>query len=199
MSATPRRCGWAKLSNSLYVAYHDREWGVPVRNDRRLFEMLILEGAQAGLSWETILNRRAGYRKAFAGFDPQKVARFTRADVRRLMADPGIIRNRLKVESAIGNARAFLELREEHGTFSSWLWEFVDGKPIQNRWRALREIPPVTEEASALSKALKKRGFRFVGPTIMYAFMQAVGMVNDHTVDCFRHRALARTAVSRRG
>jgi len=199
MSEAPPRCGWAKLSNPLYVAYHDREWGVPVRNDRRLFEMLILEGAQAGLSWETILNRRAGYRKAFAGFDPHKVARFTRTDVRRLLADPGIIRNRLKVESAIDNARAFLELREEHRTFSSWLWEFVDGKPVQNRWRTLREIPPVTPQATALSKALKGRGFRFVGPTIVYAFMQAVGMVNDHVVDCFRHQALARPAVNRRG
>jgi DNA-3-methyladenine glycosylase I len=190
VSTTRQRCGWAKLSNPLYVAYHDQEWGVPVRDDRKLFEMLILEGAQAGLSWETILNRRAGYRKAFAGFDPNKVAKFTRTDVRRLLADPGIIRNRLKVESAIDNARAFLELRKEHGTFHSWLWEFVDGKPVQNRWRTLREIPPVTEQATTLSKALKKRGFRFVGPTIMYAFMQAVGMVNDHVVDCFRYRAL---------
>jgi DNA-3-methyladenine glycosylase I len=161
-----------------------------VRDDRKLFEMLILEGAQAGLSWETILNRRAGYRKAFAGFDPVKVANFGRIDIRRLMADPGIIRNRLKIESSISNARAFLEIRHEFRGFYKWLWRFVDGKPIVNRRRTMRDIPAVTDEAKVLSKELKRRGFRFVGPTIVYAFMQAVGMVNDHTVDCFRYREL---------
>jgi DNA-3-methyladenine glycosylase I len=181
------RCGWARLANPRYVEYHDSEWGVPSRDDRHLFEMLILEGAQAGLSWETILNRRDGYRKAFAGFDPRKVARFGAADVRRLLADPGIIRNRLKVEAAIANAKAFLEVQREHGSFAKWLWSFVGGKPVVNRWSAMNEIQPETETSRALSKELRRRGFRFVGPTIVYAYMQAVGMVNDHVVGCFRH------------
>lgn len=182
------RCGWAKLTNPLYLEYHDEEWGTPSRDDRHLFEMLILEGAQAGLSWETILNKRAAYRKAFDRFDAAKVARYGAPQVRRLLADAGIVRNRLKIESAISNARAYLELKSETGSFADYLWSFVDGAPRVNRWRTLREIPPRTAESDALSKDLRRRGFRFVGSTICYAFMQAVGMVNDHVVDCFRYR-----------
>jgi len=191
---SPRRCSWAKSDDSLYVDYHDREWGVPVHDDRRLFEMLILEGAQAGLSWRTILGRREGYRKAFAQFDPRKVARFDAAKRRKLLADPGIIRNRLKVAAAIDNARAFLAIQREFGSFASYLWEFVGGVPKQNRWRLVKQVPAETPESRALSKDLRKRGFRFVGPTIMYAFMQAVGMVNDHALDCFRHAEVKRLA-----
>ncbi len=180
------RCEWAGDAEAMR-RYHDEEWGVPSHDDRHLFEMLILEGAQAGLSWATILGRRDGYWRAFAGFDPEIVARFDDGDRERLLADPGIIRNRLKVAAAIDNARAFLEVQGEFGSFAAWLWGFVDGSPVDNRFRSLREIPAETETSKALSKALKARGFRFVGPTIVYAFMQSVGMVNDHTVDCFRY------------
>jgi DNA-3-methyladenine glycosylase I len=187
----PTRCGWCG-SDPLYVAYHDREWGVPVVDDRVLFEFLLLEGAQAGLSWSTILRKREGYRRAFAGFDPAKVARFDRRRIEKLLADPGIVRNRLKVESAVSNAAAFLAVQEAHGSFAAYIWDFVDRRPIQNRWRALAELPARTPLADAISKDLKRRGFRFVGPTIVYAHMQATGMVNDHAVSCFRHRELAR-------
>ena len=172
------------------LAYHDEEWGVPSHDDRDLFELLTLEGAQAGLSWATILRKREGYRRAFAGFDPEIVARFGAKDVERLLGDPGIVRNRLKVESTIVNAARVLELQEELGSFDAYLWAFVDGTPIVGGWRALGELPPETEESRALSRNLKKRGFRFVGPTVCYAFMQAVGLVNDHTAGCFRFREL---------
>jgi DNA-3-methyladenine glycosylase I len=174
------------------LAYHDEEWGVPSHDDRHLYELLTLEGAQAGLSWSTILNKREGYRDAFAGFDAEAVARFGPKDVERLLADPGIVRNRLKVESAIANAARILEVRDEHGSFDAYLWRFVDGEPIVGRRRTLSELPAETELSRTLSKDLKKRGFRFVGPTVCYAFMQAVGLVNDHTVDCFRFAELAR-------
>jgi DNA-3-methyladenine glycosylase I len=183
------RCGWT-TADPLYLAYHDEEWGVPLHDDRRLFEMLVLEGAQAGLSWITILRRREGYRKAFDGFDPEKVARYGTKKISALLADPGIIRNRAKVDAAIANARAFLTVREESGSFDRFLWAFVAAKPIQNRWQSMAEVPAATAESKAMSKELKRRGFGFVGPTICYAFMQAVGMVNDHTTDCFRHREL---------
>jgi DNA-3-methyladenine glycosylase I len=179
------RCAWVG-TEPLYLAYHDQEWGAPVHDDRLLFEFLVLEGAQAGLSWLTILKKREGYRQAFAGFDPEKVARFGSADVARLLADPGIVRNRLKVESAITNAQAFLRVQEESGSFDAYVWGFVDGETIQNRWGTVAEIPVKTPEAELLSADLKRRGFRFVGPTIVYAHMQATGMVNDHTVECFR-------------
>ena len=172
------------------VAYHDREWGKPVRRDRLWFEFLILEGAQAGLSWSTILNKRNNYRKAFDRFHPDKVARYDKRKIESLLKDPGIVRNRLKVESAVSNARVFLDVREEFGTFNRYIWRFVDGKPVQNRWRRLSEIPATTKESDAMSKDLKQRGFRFVGSTICYAFMQATGMVNDHEVSCFRYREL---------
>ncbi len=184
------RCGWCGV-DPLYVAYHDLEWGVPVVDDRTLFEFLILEGAQAGLSWSTILGKREGYRRAFSGFDPDKVARFTEKKVAKLLADPGIVRNRLKVGAAVTNARAFLEVQNEKGSFSDYIWAFVDGTPIQNRWRSLSEIPATTPLAETISKDLKQRGFRFVGPTIVYAHMQATGMVNDHIVGCFRHLEVA--------
>jgi DNA-3-methyladenine glycosylase I len=170
--------------------YHDQEWGVPVHDDRRHFEFLILEGAQAGLSWETILKRREGYRQAYCGFDPEKVARFTEADAARLLSDPGIIRNRLKVAASIGNARAFLEVQGEHGSFDAYIWSFVGGKSLQNAWQRMEDIPAKTAESCALSKDLVRRGFRFVGPTIVYAHMQAAGLVNDHVVDCFRWKEL---------
>lgn len=185
MGPAPVRCAWAE-SDPLYVDYHDREWGVPVHDDRLLFEFLVLEGAQAGLSWLTILRKREGYRRAFAGFEPAAVAAYGPEDVERLLADSGIVRNRLKVESAVANACAFLNVQEEFGSFSEYIWGFVAGEPIQNEWRTLAEIPTKTAEAEALSRDLKKRGFRFVGPTICYAHMQATGMVNDHVVDCFR-------------
>jgi DNA-3-methyladenine glycosylase I len=183
-----KRCEWARTD--LSIAYHDREWGVPLHDDRRLFEFLILEGAQAGLSWETILKKRSAYRKAYDRFDPKKVARYDRRKVARLLADEGIVRNRLKIGASIDNARAFLEVREEFGTFDAYLWELVGGKPKRNRWKKLAEIPARSPEGDALSKDLKARGFRFVGPTICYAFMQAVGRVNDHVVSCFRYREL---------
>ena len=170
------------------LRYHDEEWGVPSHDERHLFEMLVLEGAQAGLSWATILRKREGYREAFAGFDPEPVARFTARDVERLLKNPGIVRNRAKVQAAVTNARAALEVREELGGLDAYLWGFVDGRPIMNRWKRLSELPAETPLSGAMSKDLKKRGFRFVGPTICYAFMQAVGMVNDHVTGCFRYR-----------
>ena len=178
------RCEWARTAQS--VAYHDQEWGVPQHADRVLFEFLVLEGAQAGLSWETILNKRARYRQVFDGFDPAKVAGYGEEKVAVLLADPGIIRNRLKIGSAVTNARALLAVQREFDSFDRYLWRFVDGEPIQNRWRRLEEIPAETEVSRALSRDLKQRGFKFVGPTSCYALMQAVGLVNDHTVDCFR-------------
>jgi DNA-3-methyladenine glycosylase I len=196
MTTARRRCGWCG-EDPLYVAYHDEEWGVPVFDDRTLFEFLVLEGAQAGLSWATILNKRNGYRRAFDDFDPAIVARYDDRKTAQLLADPGIVRNRLKVASAVGNARAFLEVQNEHGSFSDYIWAFVDGRPIQNSWRSLAEIPAKTPLAETISKDLKKRGFRFVGPTIVYAHMQATGMVNDHLVDCFRHREVAALAAQR--
>jgi DNA-3-methyladenine glycosylase I len=187
---TNRRCDWVPLGDPAYVAYHDEEWGVPSHDDRHLFELLVLEGAQAGLSWATILRKREGYREAFAGFDPARVASFGRRDVNRLLRNPAIVRNRLKVESAVNNAARVLEVQEEFGSLDAYLWQFVDGKPLVGRWRALGEIPTVTAESKAMSKDLKTRGFRFVGPTVCYAFMQAAGLVNDHTTTCFRYREL---------
>jgi DNA-3-methyladenine glycosylase I len=180
------RCGWCK-ADPLMVAYHDEEWGIPVQDDRTLFEFLVLEGAQAGLSWITILRKRAAYRQAFSGFDPKKVARFDARRVERLLGDPGIVRNRLKVASAVKNARAFLEVQEEFGSFAEYQWRFVGGRAIQNRHRSVKDVPARTEVSDAFSKDLKRRGFSFVGSTIVYAHMQAVGMVNDHLVGCFRH------------
>jgi DNA-3-methyladenine glycosylase I len=180
------RCEWAAGGDELMLAHHDEEWGTPSHDDRHLFEMLTLEGAQAGLSWSTILRKRQGYRRAFAGFDPAVVARFGAKDVERLLADPGIVRNRLKVESTVNNAARVLEVQAEHGSLDAYLWAFVDGEPIVNRWRRLSEIPAETPLSKAISKELKRRGFRFIGPTVVYAFMQSVGMVDDHTVDCFR-------------
>jgi len=180
-----QRCFWA-ASNDLFHPYHDQEWGVPLHDDRRLFELLILEGAQAGLSWLTILKKRENYRRAFDQFDPGKMARYSDRKIAALLADPGIIRNRLKIQSAVGNARSFLAVREEFGSFDGYLWRFVGGRAIQNAWSRHDQLPASTRESDALSKDLKKRGFKFVGTTILYAFMQAVGMVNDHTTDCFR-------------
>lgn len=183
---TPSRCAWC-VGDALYVAYHDHEWGVPVHDDRHLFEMLILEGAQAGLSWLTILRKRQNYRKAFADFDPERVAEFSDTDIRRLLTDEGIVRNRLKIEAAVTNALMTLDIRREFGSLHEFLWRFVDQKPRQNAWQNLSEIPSRTEQSDLMSQELKKRGFKFVGSTICYAFMQAVGMVNDHTLNCFRH------------
>ena len=180
------RCAWAG-TDPLYVKYHDEEWGVPLHDDRRLFEMLILEGAQAGLSWITILRKRPAYRKAFDNFDPKKIARYDAKKTRALLADAGIVRNRLKIDSAITNARAFLDVQKEFGSFDAYIWQFVDGTPIDTPRKGMGDIPATTPESDAMSKDLKKRGFRFVGSTICYAFMQAVGMVNDHQVDCFRY------------
>lgn len=184
------RCLWPTAGDPLYLAYHDDEWGVPVYDDRKIFEFLILEIFQAGLSWRTVLYKRENFRKAFAGFDYRKVARFGRREVARLLKDAGIIRNRLKIESAIHNARRFLEVRQEHGTFSNYMWSWVNGRPIVHRFRTIKDYPPYTDEALAWAKDLKKRGFKFLGPTVVYAHMQAVGMVNDHTLDCFRHASL---------
>tara|TARA_R110002096_G_scaffold57426_2_gene145594 strand:- start:6088 stop:6699 length:612 start_codon:yes stop_codon:yes gene_type:complete len=188
MSKAVTRCKWAEGVSLDYIRYHDEEWGVPVRDDRTQFEFLILEGAQAGLSWSTILNKRDGYRRAFADFDPVKVARFTPKRIAKLLEDPSIVRNRLKVNSAVTNARAFLKVQQEFGSFSDYIWEFVGGKPIQSNLKKDSDVPATTEESDALSKDLKKRGFKFVGSTIVYAHMQATGMVNDHVSSCFRHR-----------
>jgi DNA-3-methyladenine glycosylase I len=184
-----KRCPWSEGVSDAYLAYHDDEWGVPVHDDTRQFEFLVLEGAQAGLSWSTILHRRAGYRRAFAGFDPDKVARITPKRIEALLRDPGIIRNRLKVTAAVANARAFLKVQEEFGSFSDYIWRFVAGRPVQHRWRRQSDVPARSRESDALSKDLKARGFRFVGSTIMYAHMQATGLINDHLVTCFRHAA----------
>lgn len=185
------RCDWS-LGSQQYMDYHDHEWGVPVHDDRKLFEFIVLEGAQAGLSWATILAKRENYRKAFDGFDPQKIARYSPARVEKLLANAGIIRNRLKVSSAVGNARAFLAVQEEFGSFASYIWGFIDGKPVQNRWKSIRQVPARTPLSDRISADLKKRGFKFVGSTIVYAHMQATGMVNDHIVGCFRHPELRR-------
>jgi DNA-3-methyladenine glycosylase I len=191
MSATAfMRCGWARTP--LYEQYHDTEWGVPLHDDRMLFEFLVLEGAQAGLSWETILNKRQNYRKAFDNFVVEKVARYDAKKIAKLLADPGIVRNKLKVASAVTNATAFLKVQKQFGTFDSYIWQFVDGKPIQNKWKSLKQIPASTKISDALSKDLKSRGFTFVGTTIIYAHMQATGMVNDHIVECHRHETVAR-------
>ena len=189
---TQARCEWAAGGSEEMIAYHDEEWGVPSHDDRHLFELLTLEGAQAGLSWSTILRKREGYRKGFAGFEPALVARFGPDDVERLLQDAGIVRNRLKIESTVANAPRVLDLQREHGSFAGYLWDFVGGEPIVGRFRSLSELPAETDLSRALSKDLKKRGFRFVGPTVCYAFMQAVGLVNDHTVDCFRFAELTR-------
>ncbi len=194
MSKTVKRCKWAEGVSLQYIEYHDTEWGVPVYDDRTQFEFLILEGAQAGLSWSTILNKREGYRKAFADFDPEKVARCTKKRVEKLLQDPSIVRNRLKVESTVSNAKAFLDVQEEFGSFSDYIWGFVDGRPLQNRWKKDGDVPATSPESDALSKDLKKRGFRFVGSTIIYAHMQATGMVNDHVTGCFRYRPCAKMA-----
>jgi DNA-3-methyladenine glycosylase I len=186
-----KRCGWVGESNPLKLEYHDREWGVPVHDDRRHFEFLVLEGAQAGLNWSIILNKREGYRRAFSGFDPNKVARYTEKRVQKLLLDPGIIRNRQKIQSAVRNARVFLAVQEEFGTFDAYAWRFVGGQPKVNRWRVIKQIPATSPESDAFSKDLKLRGFSFVGSTVIYAHMQAVGMVNDHLVDCFRYREVA--------
>ena len=193
------RCKWAEGVSLNYIEYHDTEWGVPVRDDEVQFEFLLLEGAQAGLSWSTILNKREGYRKAFADFDVQKVARFTKKRIESLLGNPAIVRNRLKVESAVTNAQAFIEVQEEFGSFSKYIWGFVDGEPIQNRFRKDSDVPATSPESDALSKDLKKRGFRFVGSTIMYAHMQATGLVNDHVLGCFRYRPCAQLAKKTRG
>ena len=182
-----QRCEWG-TSSALYIEYHDSEWGMPVHDERKLFEFLILEGAQAGLSWSTILNKRQAYIQAFDNFEPTKVASYDDAKVQELIANPGIVRNRLKIQAAIQNARSFLAVQDQFGSFDTYIWQFVDGKPILNSWKSLQEIPATTQESDAMSKELKKRGFTFVGSTICYAFMQAVGMVNDHIVDCFRWR-----------
>ncbi len=187
------RCPWCE-TNALQIAYHDREWGVPVHDDRRLLEFLVLEGAQAGLSWDTILKKRGNYRRAFAGFDAKRIARFGAKEARALMANPGIVRNRLKIAAAISNAKAFLAVQREFGSFDRYIWQFVGGRPLRNRRRTLKQVPPSTPESDAMSKDLKKRGFRFVGSTICYAFMQAVGMVNDHLVTCFRYRQVRRSS-----
>jgi DNA-3-methyladenine glycosylase I len=182
------RCAWA--TGELSVRYHDEEWGVPLHDDRTFFEFLILEGAQAGLSWSTILNKRENYRRAFDNFEPERVARFDRRRIQKLLADPGIVRNKLKIASSVENAKAFLRLQEEFGCFDRYIWQFVGGKPRINRWKSLKQLPAKTSESDAMSKDLKKRGFNFVGSTICYAFMQATGMVNDHAVNCFRYRPL---------
>ena len=190
------RCDWSG-TDALYIRYHDHEWGVPVHDDRRLFEMLILEGAQAGLSWLTILKKREAFREAFDGFEPSRVAQYDGRKIRELLRNPGIIRNRLKIQAAVQNARAFLEVADEFGSFDRYIWRFVGGKPLHNRRARLRDIPARTEDSDALSRDLKKRGFKFVGSTICYAFMQAVGMVNDHVVECFRYKEIRNAAVRR--
>ncbi|VAX37336.1 DNA-3-methyladenine glycosylase [hydrothermal vent metagenome] len=185
--AEKKRCDWCG-TDSLYQEYHDKEWGVPVHDDQKLFEFILLEGAQAGLCWLTILKRREGYRKAFANFDVEKVARFSKKKIEKILLDPGVIRNKLKVNSAVKNAKAFIKIQEEFGSFDNYSWQFVDGCRIENNWKTMKKIPVTTPESDAFSKDLKQRGFSFVGPTIMYAHMQAVGMVNDHLVSCYRHQ-----------
>jgi len=191
-NAAQKRCSWVNLDNALLLEYHDREWGVPNHDDRKHFEFLILEAAQAGLNWSIVLNKREGYRRAFSQFDPQKVARYSEAKIDKLIADPTIIRNRMKIEAAVKNARALLAVQEEFGSFDKYSWQFVDGKPRQNRWKSLGQIPATTPQSDKFSRDLKLRGFSFVGPTVIYAHMQAIGMVNDHLVDCFRYRTIKR-------
>jgi DNA-3-methyladenine glycosylase I len=189
-----KRCEWVPLDNPLYVKYHDEEWGVPIHDDRLLFEFLILEGVQAGLSWLTVLRKRENYRKAFDGFDARKIAQYEKNKIEELMQNPGIIRNRLKIEASITNARAFLDTQAETGTFDAFIWDFVEGKPIVNQWKSVKEIPARTTLSDKMSKELKRRGFKFAGSTICYAHMQATGMVNDHTTDCFRYEELKKRA-----
>jgi DNA-3-methyladenine glycosylase I len=184
----PKRCSWVSVNNAVMREYHDREWGVPTHDDRTHFEFLILEAAQAGLSWSIVLNKRDGYRRAFSEFDPEKVARYSPARIDKLAADPGIVRNRLKIAAAVKNARAFLAVQKEYGSFDAYCWQFVNGRPRQNRWSSPRQLPATTVESDAFSRDLKRRGFTFVGSTVIYAHMQAVGMVNDHLIDCFRYR-----------
>lgn len=193
-SGDDKRCSWCH-GDSLYEEYHDSEWGVPLYDDQKLFEFLVLEGAQAGLAWITVLRKREGYRKAFDGFDPEKIARYSEKRIDKLLQNPGIIRNRLKVKSAVQNARAYLDLREAGKSFSDFLWQFVDGVPVQNRWRSMKEVPATTPVSDRLSRELKKKGFNFVGSTICYAHMQATGMVNDHIVSCPRHTACRELAL----
>ena len=188
-----KRCTWASVDAPLLLQYHDGEWGVPVHNDRKHFEVLVLSGAQAGLNWSLVLKKREGYRRAFDEFDPAKVARYSERRIQSLTSDPEIVRNRMKIQAAVRNARAFLTIREEFGSFDSYSWRFVGGQPKLNRWKTTRQVPATTPESEAFSKDLKHRGFSFVGPTVVYAFMQAVGMVNDHLVDCFRYRELRRS------
>ncbi len=188
MAKKVKRCDWAGETSLAYIEYHDKEWGVPVWDDKKQFEFLILEGAQAGLSWSTILNKRAGYRKNFADFDAEKVARFTQKRIEKILLDPAIVRNKLKVASAVTNAKAFLKLQEEYDGFCNYIWQFVDGKPKQNRFKTMADMPATSDESDALSKDLKRRGFKFVGSTIIYAHMQATGLVNDHVISCFRHK-----------
>lgn len=189
------RCPWPVADDPLYIAYHDTEWGVPLHDDRKLFEFIVLETFQAGLSWRTVLHKRQNFRKAFDGFDYRKVAKFTKRDIERLMADAGIVRNRAKIEAAVNNAQRLLEVRDEFGTFAKYMWSWVGGKPIVNKHRSVKDYKPYTEEAVVWGKDLKKRGFKFLGPTVVYAHMQAVGMVNDHTIDCFRYRELQKLKV----
>jgi len=195
-NAERKRCSWVNVGNELMREYHDREWGVPAHDDRTHFEFLVLEAAQAGLSWSIVLNKREGYRRAFSQFDPEKVARYSEARIEKLTADAGIIRNRMKIASAVKNARAFLHVQEEFGSFDAYCWQFVNGRPRQNRFRSLRDIPATTDESDAFSRDLKRRGFNFVGSTVIYAHMQAVGMVNDHFIDCFRYREVHRLGIS---
>jgi DNA-3-methyladenine glycosylase I len=196
LNAQPKRCSWVKVDHVLMLEYHDREWGVPTHDDRTHFEFLILEAAQAGLSWSIVLNKRDGYRRTFSGFNPEKVARYSEARIDKLTADPRIIRNRVKIAAAVKNARAFLAVQEEHGSFDAYCWRFVDGRPRQGRWKTIGQIPATTPESDAFSRDLKRRGFSFVGSTVIYAHMQAVGMVNDHLIDCFRYRAVRRHGIS---
>lgn len=198
MCSEKKRCGWNAFNDPLYRDYHDIEWGVPVRDDRIIFEFLVLESAQAGLSWITVLRKRENYRKAFAGFDPVKVAAFTPKHVEKLLGNAGIIRNRMKIEAAVNNARCFLEIQKEFGAFSDYIWGFVGGRPVINRWRSVKELPVSSPEADALARDLKKRGFKFLGPTVIYAHMQATGMVNDHTVECFRYKQIKKSALGKK-
>ena len=190
-----KRCDWANTKNELYLKYHDEEWGIPVHNDNKLFEMLILEGAQAGLSWETVLKKRVDYRKAFSNFDPLKISKYNESKQQKLLKNERIIRNRLKIKSAIQNAKIFLKIQDEFGNFNKYIWSYVDDKPLQNNFKSLSDIPAKTDLSDRISKDLKKRGMNFVGSTIIYAFMQAIGLVNDHTKNCFRYRELKKTAV----
>ena len=189
-ASSDKRCSWVDMDDPLLIEYHDREWGVPVHSDRKHFEVLVLSGAQAGLNWSLVLKKREGYRRAFDGFDPEKVARYSEREVRTLLADPQIIRNRMKIEAAVRNARAVLKIQEEFGSFDSYCWRFVGGTSILGRWKATRQIPATSPESEALSKDLKQRGFSFVGPTVAYAYMQAAGLVNDHLVSCFRYQEI---------